>query len=343
MAKVKNTVIEKYDDGRAAILDLKGVVREVPDCDYEIGQCVFVDVEAIDMASAIMSKEGTKRAMAGDFNIYEPSIKTGLKRVVVRHVFPIAASFALALIFGVGGGVYASGEVKKTVETDGVTYDMNYFDRVIGVHIDEVEDEDLSELRREIHGKTLDDAQSVIDEKKRKDELEVPQVKEPDTDLPPDEPEKNTQKEDEEQGSTPEEITVPEPEGDFGVPRDDMENPPGAMEDEAAPEPEKGDRMKQPQRTQDEPSDALRQQPDKEGDKTNRPPEEKPDEQKDMQDNRKNETSNERQSDMPADRQTQEGVDENDPRRDITGDSRPQESEAPQNERPSVSETPPER
>ena len=310
MAKVKNTVIEKYDSGRVAILDLKGVVREVPDHDYEIGQCLFVDVEAIDMACAIMSKEGTKRAMAGDFDPQAPTIKSGLKMAMVRHVFPIAASFTLALIFGVGGGVYAAGEVSKTVETEGVSYDMNYFNRVIGVHIDEVKDEDLSELKREIHGKSLDDAKVVIEEKKKKDELEVPQTKEQDTVQPSDtlevitqeeEEEPDTKPEEEEPDTKPEETVDPEPKEDFGSPRENMENPPEAMEDNAIAEPERNDMTKRQKMPQDADSDDFQQEPDMEGEVPNRSPEEKDDGQKDMPTYRENEIPNDRQDDLHND------------------------------------------
>ena len=350
MAKVRNIVIEKYDDGRAAILDQSGVVREVPDLGYEIGQCLFVDVEAIDLSCAIMSSEGTKRAMAGDYNTYMP--KTGIKTVVAKHVFPIAASFALALIFGVGGGVYASGEVSKTVEADGVSYDMNYFDRVIGVHIDEVNDEDLSELKREIHGKTLDDAQSVIKEK-RNEKLSVPQTKVTKKDQEPDGSEDSTQKDDEEPVIKPERITGTEPEEDDLPPQDNMERHPEAMDEKASTEPEKNERMKQQKGTQDAPSEDLRQQSDMEGKDKDRYPEEKPGGQKDIPEDRQNDMQNGAKKDMQNDGQNvekkdlpndgQEGTDENIPQRDAGENVRPEEGIMPQNGGPEGHDLLPER
>ncbi len=167
MAKTKNAIIEKYENGRAAAVDEMGVVRDIPDGGYELGQIVYLDTEAIDIAEAIKSEEAVNRAIDGDFDPVILSFSGRVKKTVARRAFPIAASFALAMIFGVGGSVYANGEVAQSVESDGVTYDMNYFNRVIGVHIEDVDDRELLELKRDMRGKKFHEAKEMADDRKK--------------------------------------------------------------------------------------------------------------------------------------------------------------------------------
>ena len=165
LAKTKNAVMEINKDGTATVIDMAGVVRVVPDARYETGQIVYLDVEAIDLMELSDTEEDVDRAIAGDVDVKIISFPERAKRGVARRAFPIAASLALALIFGVGGSVYANGEIAETVERDGVSYDMNYFHRVIGVHVDDVDDEELLELKRDLRGMGLDEAERITGEK----------------------------------------------------------------------------------------------------------------------------------------------------------------------------------
>ena len=226
MAQTKNAVMELNSDGTAEVIDTTGCVRIVPDISYEVGQIVYLDVEAIDLAAAAEDEESTKRAMAGDFNAGIISFSGRTKSALARRAFPIAASIALALIFGIGGSVYATGEVAKTVDVDGVSYDLNYFDRVIGVHSEDIADEDIFELKRGMRGKRLDDAVVVYDR--------IMEEKYPDTEQIKDEQDvKEIENEDDVQddsgyepeddfGYEPDDDTGYEPRDDFGYePRDD--------------------------------------------------------------------------------------------------------------------------
>ncbi len=164
MAKTENIVIEKYEDGTVAVLDRLGTVRIISGSSFEEGQVILLDTEALDIAEASMDEESTKRALAGD---YEPRVirfPDRVKRSMVRHTFPIAASFALAFIFGLGGSVYAYGEVAEMVEMDGVSYDLNYFNKVIAVSVPDADEEMLRELKKNTHGKKIDEAQTIVEE-----------------------------------------------------------------------------------------------------------------------------------------------------------------------------------
>ena len=161
MAQTKNAVMEINNDGTATVIDMTGCVRVVPDVSYEAGQIVYLDVEAIDLAAAAESDESADRAMAGDFDAKVISFPSRTKRALARRAFPIAASFALVLIFGIGGSVYATGEVAETVEVEGVSYDLNYFNRVIGVHADDMDDEELFDMKRDMRGKRLEEAVDI--------------------------------------------------------------------------------------------------------------------------------------------------------------------------------------
>ncbi len=181
MAYTKNAVIEIYDDGTCAVMDKTGCVRIVPDLSYEVGQVVEIDVEALDIAEAALSEESTDRAIAGDFGAPVLPFRIRAVRSVTKHAFPIAASFAMALIIGLGGSVYANGEIAQTMEKDGVTYEMNYFDRVIGVQMDDADEEMLFELKREMRGKRFEEAVVITDDKRERGELppKPPEEKQP--------------------------------------------------------------------------------------------------------------------------------------------------------------------
>ncbi|MCR5099145.1 MAG: hypothetical protein K6B14_09380 [Lachnospiraceae bacterium] len=178
MAYTKNAVMEIYEDGTAAVIDTTGCVRIVPDLSYEEGQTVWLDVEALDIAEAAFSEEATERALAGDFDDPDESAMKRLKKGLAKRAFPIAASFALALIFGVGGSVYANGEVAQTMEMDDVTYELNYFNRVIGVRMEDADEEMLFELKREIRGRRIEDATEITEVKRREGKLPAPAEKE---------------------------------------------------------------------------------------------------------------------------------------------------------------------
>ncbi len=165
MSKTKNLVMEKYDDGTVAVLDCLGTVRIINGTLYEEGQVIWLDTEAIDIAKASMDEESTERAIAGDFGPRVIRFPERMKRTLVRRAFPVAASFALAFIFGVGGSVYASGEVAETVEMDGVTYDLNYFNKVISVRVPDADEEMLRELKKDVRGKKVEEAKDIVEEK----------------------------------------------------------------------------------------------------------------------------------------------------------------------------------
>lgn len=159
MAYTKNAVLEKYDDGLVAVIDTEGIIRLISDDSYSEGQILYLDTEALDIAEMAASEDSLDQALG------VTSIRRRVIRAFAKHIIPIAASFALVLILGVGGTVYGNVAVASEIERDGISYELNYFHKVIGVKSDDLDEKELLELKRDIRGKRIEEAVEITKEK----------------------------------------------------------------------------------------------------------------------------------------------------------------------------------
>lgn len=156
MNTMKMAVLEVYDDGKAAVLDTNGQVRLIDDEAYQEGQILMLDTDALDA-----KYEAEIIAFPGA-DVSQDKKVVGFGGRLRRHASSIAAAFAMIFIFAVGTTTYANGATASTVRIASganLTYDLNYFNRVIRVHGDDESGAEIAgELIRAVKGKNLTDA-----------------------------------------------------------------------------------------------------------------------------------------------------------------------------------------
>ena len=148
------TVVLELRGKRAAVLSSDGIVRILPDKNYEVGQVLNLSLKELER----LEKSGA------DVNIGRNSTKVIRFGSYIRRHAAAAAAVMIITVLGTGTGVAAAYYPVSTVSlgTDSsISYRLNIFDKVLSVKAeDDVSSETAEEIEKKVKGHKIEHALS---------------------------------------------------------------------------------------------------------------------------------------------------------------------------------------